>query len=203
MPLKPPKLRDYLIRLGYFFDFLKIPGDNLEDQAARFLERVQLDHKWANDCLTSYISYLKNDTTKKLTGGSVKNYYAAVKLFYEANAINLNWKWIARGLPHSSTVANDRAPTLEEIRRLIEYPDRRIKVIVYVMVSSGIRVDAWNYLKWKHITPIKNEKTGQVIAAKMKVYDTLPDPYFLLLSRLKRIKQSRNTWIFEPKMTKR
>lgn len=182
----PDTQEDYLIRLGYFFDFLRIPGDNPENRADRFLEleqdKQQPDHKWAKDCLTNYIDYLKNDTKRKLSGGSIKNYYATVKLFYEANAINLNWKWISRGLPASSHVANDRAPKLEEIRKLIEYPDRRIKVIVFVMVSSGIRVGAWNYLKYKHITPIKDEKTNQVIAAKMKVYDTLPDPYFTFIT---------------------
>ena len=40
---------------------------------------------------------------------------------------------------------------LEEIRKIVEYPDRRIKPIVYTMASSGIRLGAWNYLKWNHM----------------------------------------------------
>jgi hypothetical protein len=28
------------------------------------------------------------------------------------------------------------------------------------MASSGIRIGAWDYLKWRHVTPIKDEKTG-------------------------------------------
>jgi hypothetical protein len=48
--------------------------------------------------------------------------------------------------------ANDRAPTFEEIRKLVEYPDRRIKPIVYTMCASGIRLGAWDYyLRWKHV----------------------------------------------------
>jgi integrase len=113
-----------------------------------------------------------------LSGGTIKNYYATVKLFYDANAINLNWKWIYKGLPASAHVANDRAPTLEEIRKLIAYPDRRVKIIICIMVSSGVRIGAFAYLKYKHFTPIENKKTGQVIAVKIKVYDGLPDPYF-------------------------
>jgi hypothetical protein len=64
--------------------------------------------------------------------------------------------------------ANDRAPTLEEIQHLIEYPDRRIKPIVNTMVSSGIRIGAWDYLQWKHVSPITNDN-GEIIAARLLV----------------------------------
>ena len=72
------------------------------------------------------------------------------------NDLTLKWKKIARGLPTGRKSANDRAPTLEEIQKLVEYPDRRIKPIIYVMVSSGIRIGAWEFLQWKHVTPITN-----------------------------------------------
>jgi hypothetical protein len=78
------------------------------------------------------------------------------------NDLVLNWKKITRGLPRGRRAANDRAPTLEEIQRLIEYPDRRIKPIVNTMVSSGIRIGAWDYLQWKHVLPITNPE-GEAI----------------------------------------
>jgi len=95
--------------------------------------------------------------------------------------ISLPWKKITRGLPNSRQSANDRAPTIDEIDKLVEYPDRRIKPIVYTMISSGIRLGAWDYLKWKHINPIKNEK-GDVLAAKIIVYAGEDDEYYSLIT---------------------
>jgi hypothetical protein len=33
----------------------------------------------------------------------------------------VNWKRITKGLPSGKTAANDRAPTIEEIKKLVEY----------------------------------------------------------------------------------
>lgn len=79
-------------------------------------------------------------------------------MFCEVSDISIPWKKIARGLPRARQAANDRAPTIEEIKKIVEYPDRRIKPIVYVMVSSGIRLGAWDYLKWKHVIPFRDDK---------------------------------------------
>jgi integrase len=75
---------------------------------------------------------------------------------------------ISRGLLRAKNYSDDRIPTIEEIRKLLEYPDRRLKAIIYTMASSGIRLGAWDYLKWGHIRPIKND--GKVVAAKIIVY---------------------------------
>jgi hypothetical protein len=58
------------------------------------------------------------------------------------NDIAISWKKVTRGLPKARRFADDRAPRLDEIRRIIDYPDRRIKPIVYTMSSSGILVGA-------------------------------------------------------------
>lgn len=171
----------YRSQLGYFLsDFLKIPGDSLEQQAATWLALYwEKGIKWANDCLIDYVTYLKGRVDDgEITGGTVGNYYGVVKLFYDVNDIELNWKKIERGLPETGAIANDRAPTVEEIRKIIQYPDRRIRVIVLVMVSSGIRLGAWESLKLKHLSPIYSPQNDKVIiAAKLVVYEGRPKPY--------------------------
>ena len=46
------------------------------------------------------------------------------------NDILLNWKKIAKGKPQHRDYANDRAPIMEEIKKLLDFPDRHIKVII-------------------------------------------------------------------------
>jgi len=76
--------------------------------------------------------------------------------------------------------SDDRAPTIDEIRRLLDYPDRRLKPIVYTMISSGIGIGAWDYLKWKDIIPIF--QNGNLIAAKIIVYSGGPDQYYSFIT---------------------
>jgi hypothetical protein len=45
--------------------------------------------------------------------------------------------------------------------------DLRLKVIITLFCSSGIRRGAWNYLKVKHLHPIKK---GDITLAWMTVY---------------------------------
>jgi len=92
------------------------------------------------------------------------------------NGIIINWKIISKGIKRGNRCSNDRPPSKEEIQKLLKYPDRRIKPIVLVMVSSGIRVGSWGYLKWGDITPIT--KNGSVVAAKIKVLNTKTNKYY-------------------------
>lgn len=51
------------------------------------------------------------------------------------------------------------------------------------MLSSGIRVGAWEELKWKHVTPIKDEKKGEnIIAAKLLVYPGDEEEYYTFIT---------------------
>lgn len=63
-----------------------------------------------------------------------------IKLFCEMADIPIPWKKITRGLPKAKKYDDDRIPTIEEIRKVVKYPDRTIKAIVYTMASSGIRI---------------------------------------------------------------
>jgi len=197
----------YLSRLVVFFNFLEIKpsgegttaADRLEMQAALFLKEFKSKGKengkeWAQKCLMRFMGHLNEKVKEGRFGrGTIRNYYKTVKRFCDSQDIELGWKRITSGLGKVKRVANDRAPTSEEIQRLIQYPDRRIGPIVCVMVSSGIRIGAWEYLRWKHIRPLdKNgqpldrdlpaREDAQIAAAKISVYGGEEEEYFSFIT---------------------
>jgi integrase len=104
--------------------------------------------KWVFNNLIKFMQFhLDRVNRKEITGATVRNYVKSIKLFFEMADIPISWKMITRGLPRGKNYADDRIPTIEEIRKLLEYPDRRIKAIIYTMASSGIRLAAWDYLR--------------------------------------------------------
>ena len=159
----------YFRRLRRFFDAVSINGNTFEDRCNQFVEKGKEDSVWAFNSILRYVLSEKERVEKKeITGGTLRNCVKVIKTFCEVTDVMIPWKKITRGLPRVRRYADDRAPTIEEIRKIIEYPDRRIKAIVLTMVSSGIRVGAWDHLKWGHIVPIK--KNDKLVAAKMIVY---------------------------------
>jgi integrase len=169
--LNSPVTRErYSTRLRSFFVYIGIEGTTMEERCRRFVEKVQEseengDSKWGYACVVNFLQHQKDRCDKKeIAGSTVRGYYKAIKLFTEVNDILISWSKIKRGLPRGRHYADDRIPTLDEIRKLIEYPDRRMKAIVYTMASSGICLGAWDYLKWSHIKPII--RNDQAIAAE-------------------------------------
>lgn len=49
------------------------------------------------------------------------------------------------------------------------------------MLSSGMRIEGWNYLKWKHITPVYDD-SGKVVAAKIIIYTGDKVKYYSFIS---------------------
>jgi integrase len=187
--MNAPQTREkYVTRLKRFFDFINLPGSTMEKRCSLFAEKGKAESKWVlNHILRFLHTHKERVERKEITGATLRNYVKTIKLFCEMNDILIPWKKITRGLPKGRKYADDRAPTLEEIQKIIEYPDRRIKTIVYTMTSSGVRLGAWDYLRWEHIQPIRgrnNPNNGKdVVAAKIIVYSGEEgDEYFSFIT---------------------
>jgi integrase len=74
-----------------------------------------------------------------------------LKKFYEMNDVVLNWKKISQYIGEYQRVNKDRAYTHEEIKTLVDSADMRMKVILLLMASSGMRIGAIPDLKLNHV----------------------------------------------------
>jgi hypothetical protein len=179
----------YKKRMKYFFDYLGLQGGgtaaDLEEQALAFITKANADPNYVEESIIGYFDHLKQRVKNhELAAATLKPMYQPIKFFCEMHRLDksVGWKIISRGFPKGRIAANDRVPTVEEIRKLVEYPDHRIKPIVYTMISSGIRLGAWDYLRWKHVTPIRDENSGKLLAAKLLVYAGEPEEYYTFVT---------------------
>ena len=160
----------YLRRLRIFFNHLNLlPDRTMKERCNEFASKGLRDPSWAFHCIVRFMQFQRERVEREeITSSTLRNFVKAIKLFCEMCDIPIAWKKISRGLPKIRRFADDRAPTIEEIQSICDYPDRRIKGIVSTMASSGIRLGAWDYLRWGHIKPVKKE--GTIIAARIVVY---------------------------------
>ena len=172
----------YLRRLRIFFNYLDLKSDQIiQERCNYFANKGMNDPSWAFNCIVRFLQSQKERVeNEEITGATLRNFIKAIKLFCEMSDIPIPWKKITRGLPKIRRHADDRAPTIEEIQQLCNYPDRRIKGIVYTMASSGIRLGAWDYLRWKDFQPIEHQ--GKIVAAKIIVYAGDDEQYFSFVS---------------------
>jgi integrase len=180
--IRSASTRDYYLRrLRGFFDYINLlPDKSIINRCDYFAKRGKGDSDWAFNNIVRFLQFQRERVEQQeIAGSTLKNFLKAIKLFCEVSDIVINWKKITRGLPKVRRYAEDRAPTIDEIQKLCEYPDRRIKSIIYVMASSGIRLGAWDYLRWGHIKQV--EKAGKTFG-KVIVYSGDEEEYFTFIT---------------------
>jgi len=133
--------RHYERNLFQFLDYVRVQGKDPRDKARVFTSRARKEPDWTQSVVTSFLIEQKERAEKgDIEASSIANYVKPLRLFCEMNDIVVNWKKLSRKLPTGRHFANDRAPTKDEIKRLLEYPDRRIGPCLLTMASSGIRI---------------------------------------------------------------
>jgi hypothetical protein len=128
--------RQYPNRLVKFLSFIGLLG-TIPEKCQKLCEIK--DVILLESHLIRFINFQKGRIeNKEISEGTLCNYIKAVRLFFSMNDIVINWKRISKGIPPERDQADDRIPTLDEINKLLEHPDRRIRPIVQTMLSSGM-----------------------------------------------------------------
>ena len=177
----PLTRKNYESRVAVFLRSLDVEGNSLEEKASRFVEQARKDAFWATHQISLYMNCQKARADKnQISSSTLPNYFKPIKLFCIENDVVLNWKKLSRRIPRGRKFANDRAPSMEEIKKILCYPDRRIKPAVLIMLSCGGRVGLFDYLSYGDITPIA--ENGKVIAAKIRIYAGSDEEYYSFIT---------------------
>ena len=160
----------YCKKLSQFLDFCHLTPDELA-------VKTRKNPKVFQDIFIDYVEKRR----REVSGSTLHQFRDALKHFFDMNDIDdIKWSKIAKIIPHAKKTGSDRAPTIEEVRTILEVADIRIKCIVLVCCSSGVRVGAFDGLVWGNLNPITQK--DKIVAAKLVVYKGQPDESYTFVT---------------------
>lgn len=113
-------------------------------------ELLQKDPRMIQASIIDWITSLRNPP-RSLSHASLNINKSAILTFYQMNDVTLNSKKIGRYLGERQRQHKDRAYTTEEIHKLLEISDERMKVVILLFASCGLRPGALPDLKMRHL----------------------------------------------------
>jgi integrase len=119
--------------------------------------------------LRDYMVYLRD----RISYATRMVYCSAAFTFYSMNDITLNKKKLYRYLGEQTRAHKDRAYTTEEIAKILQSCDLRLKAIVLLMASSGIRVGALPLMKLAHLLPVSDYDLYRIT-----IYENAKEEYY-------------------------
>jgi len=103
---------------------------------------------------------------------AIHNYVSAICKYYRTKRVYLNTKHINEYLPEFRRSKKDRPYTYEEIHRLLDIADERMRTMILLLASTGIRIGAIPGLRLRNI-----EKVSELDIYKITVYENTNDEY--------------------------
>ncbi len=149
----------YSKKLSYFLNYCDMMPDKLLLMSKRSPRKTQ-------NIIIDYIEDRKNE----VSGSTLQLSKGALRHFFEMNDVEsgINWLKISKMIPHAKKTGNDRAPSIDEIRFMIDSADLRTRCVILICATSGIRVGAFEGMTYGDITPIQDP--DNLIGAKILVY---------------------------------
>lgn len=192
---------------------------SLEQRAQQFVNLTREDQQKTTHIILAYLSRLRERTLLEksnpsyLNPSSIPNRIKPIKKLLEMNSLGLGWKRIYSTYPAIDNTNQGRGYTREEIKKLLEYSDGiDTDFIILASSSGGLRVGAWNDVRWSDVFPVykvgeeykidlsKNE-TGRIVCAAMRVYRGTTEEYTALISieAWQKLEEYRKIWVAKMK----
>jgi site-specific recombinase XerD len=120
--------------------------------------------------------FVANLQAENLAPGTVSNHVKGVKALFRCNGLKLE-------LPYSlskRSVYEDRAPTPEELQKILDIADLRERVMITMLALSGFRIGTLSKLQYRHVKrdlekgtiPIHIHVEAEITKGKYHDYDT-------------------------------
>jgi integrase len=123
------------------------------------------------DKIRDYITFLKVD--RQLSSNSVNLYVAAIAHFYAMNNMVLNWRRLSKFKGKKRLRVEDKPYSKEQIQQLLDFADLRLKCIILLMSSAGLRRGAIPLLRVGDL-----ERIDKYSLYKISVYKKESEAYF-------------------------
>jgi integrase len=129
---------------SYFKKYLEITGisNPLAEKDPRVIERQIID----------FIIKMKKEGKN---WGAIHNYVSMILAFYKINDIILNTTKITKFMPEQRKIKKDRGYGHEEISKMLEIADERMRVVILLLACTGMRIGAIPPLKIRNVDDVK------------------------------------------------
>jgi integrase len=156
----------YIVCLKKYFQF---PG------SSKFVECDHTtDPRNVEKHIIDYIISLKKEG-KGYSG--IKNYVSAISKYYKVKDVYLNTNKISQFLPEFKKSKKDRPYRYEEIQKLLEIADERMRVVILLLASTGMRIGAIPDLRLGNIEQVSTESRSELPIHKITGYENTNDEY--------------------------
>lgn len=148
---------------------VRLERGEIERGMKAFIQRSMSDPKFARALVVKFVEMERGRVDSKEIGANhLRNSLKPIRLALELNEVPVSWKNIMRLVPKAQRKGADREYTLEEIQRLMGAASQHLKVAILFMVSSGVRVGAFEFLNVGHVEPLA--VGGKVVGGRVLVY---------------------------------
>jgi len=169
MKLSETTKRTYRDKVNLYLDYVKMRPDE-------FVRSVKANpRKFEQD----FVKFIRKTGEKSGPSATSAFRYSLMKFLEINRVMGVNWSYIGEFVPRSKSAGQDRAPTVEEVRKIVDVADLRSKCVVLFLCSSGARIGALPALRWRDIEPVKRDDKE---FAKVTVYRGESEEYITFIT---------------------
>lgn len=162
--LAPQTKENYILRIRAYLRRTGMSPD-------QFILTVSRDPKAFEEDLVKFIAEVSGTSASSTTAF----WRDSLRRFLEINRVKgVDWDYVNQFIPKVRKSGQDRAPTLEEIRKVVAVADLRTKCLILFLTSTGARIGSMEYLRWRDIQEVEFE--GWKLA-KVTIYRGEPEEY--------------------------